>query len=202
MTAFSGLSKNYLQLLLSRIGVGIGEAGGTPGANSIISDYFPASKRPMAMTVFALGAPIGAWIGADIAGIVNDHYNWRTVFLVLGIPGVIVGILIFLTVFGPATITAMADNDAGGVATYSIAGSTLGYPILFALVWRPPAILSLSARPTDPQGRTFPGRSSQAPAMVSRSFSETVSKIRSRSGRLSIFRARKEGPFRTELSPL
>ena len=101
MTAFSGLSKNYLQLLLSRIGVGIGEAGGTPGANSIISDYFPASKRPMAMTVFALGAPIGAWIGADIAGIVNDHYNWRTVFLVLGIPGVIVGLLIFFTVREP-----------------------------------------------------------------------------------------------------
>ncbi len=92
MTAFSGLSKNYLQLLLSRIGVGIGEAGGTPGANSIISDYFPASKRPMALTIFSLGAPIGAWIGADIAGIVNDHYNWRTVFLVLGIPGVIVGL--------------------------------------------------------------------------------------------------------------
>ena len=92
MTAFSGLSKNYIQLLLSRIGVGIGEAGGTPGANSIISDYFPPSKRPMALTIFSLGAPIGAWIGADIAGIVNDHYNWRTVFLVLGIPGVIVGL--------------------------------------------------------------------------------------------------------------
>jgi len=101
MTAFSGLSKNYIQLLLSRIGVGIGEAGGTPGANSIISDYFPAAKRPMAMTVFALGAPIGAWIGADIAGIVNDHYNWRTVFLVLGIPGVLLGIVIFLTVREP-----------------------------------------------------------------------------------------------------
>jgi MFS family permease len=101
MTAFSGVSKNYIQLLLSRIGVGIGEAGGTPGANSIISDYFPQSKRPMAMTVFALGAPIGAWIGADIAGIVNDHYNWRTVFLVLGIPGVFVGLLIFLTVREP-----------------------------------------------------------------------------------------------------
>jgi MFS family permease len=101
MTAFCGLSKNYIQLLLSRIGVGIGEAGGTPGANSIISDYFPQSKRPMALTVFSLGAPIGAWIGADIAGIVNDHYNWRTVFLVLGIPGVIVGLLIFFTVREP-----------------------------------------------------------------------------------------------------
>jgi MFS family permease len=60
MTAFCGLSKNYIQLLLSRIGVGIGEAGGTPGANSIISDYFPQSKRPMALTIFSRGAPIGS----------------------------------------------------------------------------------------------------------------------------------------------
>ena len=101
MTTCCGLSKNYVQLLLSRIGVGIGEAGGTPGASSIISDYFPAAKRPMALTVFSLGAPIGAWIGADIAGVINDHYNWRMVFLTLGIPGVIVGLAIFFTVREP-----------------------------------------------------------------------------------------------------
>jgi MFS family permease len=101
MTAFCGLSKNYVQLLISRIGVGVGEAGGTPGASSIISDYFPAAKRPMALTVFSLGAPIGAWLGADIAGMINDAYNWRTVFLVLGVPGIVVGLLIFLTVKEP-----------------------------------------------------------------------------------------------------
>lgn len=101
MTAFCGLSKNYTQLLLARIGIGIGEAGGTPGANSIISDYFPAAKRPMALTIFSLGAPIGAWLGADIAGIINDAYDWRTVFLVLGIPGIVVGVLIFLTIKEP-----------------------------------------------------------------------------------------------------
>jgi MFS family permease len=101
MTAFCGLSKNYVQLLIGRIGVGVGEAGGTPGASSIISDYFPAAKRPMALTVFSLGAPIGAWLGADIAGIINDAYDWRTVFLVLGVPGVVVGLLIFLTVREP-----------------------------------------------------------------------------------------------------
>ncbi len=101
MTAFCGLSKNYVQLLIGRIGVGVGEAGGTPGASSIISDYFPAARRPMALTVFSLGAPIGAWLGADIAGIINDAYDWRTVFLVLGVPGVVVGLLIFLTVREP-----------------------------------------------------------------------------------------------------
>lgn len=101
MTAFCGFSKNYWQLFLGRIGVGVGEAGGTPGANSIISDYFPVDKRPMALSVFALGAPIGAWIGADVAGLINDAYNWRTVFLVLGVPGILVGILIFLTIREP-----------------------------------------------------------------------------------------------------
>ncbi len=55
----------------------------------------------MALTVFSLGAPIGAWLGADIAGIINDAYDWRTVFLVLGVPGVVVGVLIFLTVREP-----------------------------------------------------------------------------------------------------
>ena len=101
MTAFCGLSRTYWQLLLSRIGVGIGEAGGTPGANSIISDYFPVARRPMALTVFSLGAPIGAWLGADIAGMINDKFDWRTVFLVLGVPGVLLGVLIFFTVREP-----------------------------------------------------------------------------------------------------
>ncbi len=63
MTVLCGLARNYTQLIVSRIGVGVGEAGGTPGANSILSDYFPTERRPMALTVFGLGAPIGAWLG-------------------------------------------------------------------------------------------------------------------------------------------
>src|SRR5665213_2198084 len=101
MTVCSGLARSYWQLLLSRLGVGIGEAGGTPGANSIISDYFPCVRRPMALTVFSLGAPIGAWIGADIAGGIADQYGWRSVFLALGVPGVVFGLLVFLTIKEP-----------------------------------------------------------------------------------------------------
>src|ERR1700722_14910408 len=63
MTTLCGLARGYWTLLAARIGVGgVGEAGGTPAANSIISDYFPAHRRPMALTIFCLGAPIGAWI--------------------------------------------------------------------------------------------------------------------------------------------
>ena len=81
MTTLCGLSKGYTQLLLARMGVGVGEAGGTPSCNSIICDYFPAPRRPMALTIFCLGAPIGAWIGADMAGAVANAYGWRAAFL-------------------------------------------------------------------------------------------------------------------------
>ncbi|MFM5886088.1 MAG: spinster family MFS transporter [Novosphingobium sp.] len=102
MTAMCGLAAGYTQLLLARIGVGIGEAGGTPSCNAIVADYFPADRRAMAMTVFALGAPIGAWLGADLAGAVAAAYDWRHAFFVLGIPGIILAALIMLTVKEPA----------------------------------------------------------------------------------------------------
>ena len=101
MTAFCGLSQNYLQFLLARIGVGVGEAGGTPPANSIIADNFPAARRPMAMTIFALGAPLGAWMGADMAGAVANLYGWRAAFLALGVPGLLLGLIVFLTIKEP-----------------------------------------------------------------------------------------------------
>lgn len=111
MSALCGLSRTYLQLLLARIGVGVGEAGGTPPANSIIADYFPAARRPMAMAVFALGAPIGAWLGADMAGAVAKAYGWRAAFLVLGFPGVIFGLVVWLTVREPKRGRLDASSD-------------------------------------------------------------------------------------------
>ena len=114
MTTLCGLSKGYTQLLLARIGVGIGEAGGTPACNAIIGDYFPANRRPMAMTIFALGAPIGAWLGADMAGAVSHAYGWRAAFLVLGVPGVILALIVYLTVKEPkrGRLDAVSDTVA------------------------------------------------------------------------------------------
>lgn len=114
MTAFCGMSQGYMQLLLARIGVGIGEAGGTPSCNAIVADYFPADRRAMAMTVFALGAPIGAWIGADMAGAVAASYGWRYAFFVLGVPGVLLALIIFLTIKEPARgrLDAVSDEPA------------------------------------------------------------------------------------------
>ena len=101
LTAMCGLSRGYNQLLLARIGVGIGEAGGTPSCNAIVGDYFPADRRPMAMTIFALGAPIGAWLGANMAGAVAAAYGWRAAFLVLGVPGVVLALVVLSTIKEP-----------------------------------------------------------------------------------------------------
>jgi predicted MFS family arabinose efflux permease len=116
-TAVCGISRNYWQFLTARIGVGIGETGGTPPANSIIADHFPADRRPMALGVFALGAPIGAWLGANVAGQIANAYGWRAAFLALGIPGVLMGVLIFATIREPnrgrMDAVANAVTDAG-----------------------------------------------------------------------------------------
>ena len=72
MTMLCGAATTSLQFAISRIGVGVGEAGGTPGANSILSDYFPAFRRPMALTIFSLGAPLGAWLSYQFAALCSS----------------------------------------------------------------------------------------------------------------------------------
>ncbi len=100
-TALCGLSKSYWQFVAGRIGVGVGEAGGTPPSTAIVSDCFPPDRRPMAMAVLALGAPIGAYLGYNMAGEVANIYSWRAAFLALGIPGLIIGVVVYLTIREP-----------------------------------------------------------------------------------------------------
>jgi len=101
MTTLTGLARGPVQFTLARMGVGIGEAGGTPGANSLLSDYFPIARRPMALTIFSLGAPIGSWIATTIVGWLYDRFGWRECFMILGVPGVIAGLLVAFTVREP-----------------------------------------------------------------------------------------------------
>src|SRR5437016_6348241 len=101
MTALCGLAQNYWQLLLTRFGVGIGEAGGTPPSTSILADKFPPARRPMALTIFALGACLGAWLGSSVAGGAAERSGWRAAFLVLGVPGLAVALVVALTVREP-----------------------------------------------------------------------------------------------------
>ena len=101
MTALCGVTHSYWQLFLTRIGVGTGEAGGTPPSISILADNFPPARRPMAMTVFALGACLGAWLGSSVAGDAAERGGWRAAFLVLGIPGLVLALIVWLTVREP-----------------------------------------------------------------------------------------------------
>jgi predicted MFS family arabinose efflux permease len=101
LTALSGFAQNYVQLFLLRLGVGIGEAGGSPPAQSLISDYFPYSRRATAMAVFTLGVPLGSFFGFLIGGIVDDLWGWRVAFFVAGAPGLILVLLIKFTLREP-----------------------------------------------------------------------------------------------------
>ncbi|MBT7641708.1 MAG: MFS transporter [Rhodobiaceae bacterium] len=102
MTAFSGMAANYFQLALARIGVGIGEAGSSPPSHSMISDLFPPESRATAMGIYATGINIGVLIGFLVGGVIDQLYGWRMAFFVVGIPGVILGLLMFFTVKEPA----------------------------------------------------------------------------------------------------
>ena len=101
MTALSGTARNFIQLLLARIGVGVGEAGGSPPAHAMISDYFPPGKRSTALSIYSTGIYIGILIGFLMGGYLNQHLGWRTAFFVVGIPGVIFSILFYATVKEP-----------------------------------------------------------------------------------------------------
>jgi predicted MFS family arabinose efflux permease len=101
MTLCCGLAQTFWQMLAARIGVGVGEAGGTPPSTSMLADVFPPKERPMALTFYTLGAPVGAWLGASIAGRLADAFGWRAAFYGLGVPGVLLGLAIFLTVREP-----------------------------------------------------------------------------------------------------
>ncbi|HZY79917.1 MAG TPA: MFS transporter [Cyclobacteriaceae bacterium] len=101
MTALSGLARNFAQLLLARIGVGVGEAGGSPPAHAMISDYFKPEHRATALAIYSTGIYFGMMFGFVMGGYLNESLGWRVAFFVLGIPGVLFSLLFYLTVKEP-----------------------------------------------------------------------------------------------------
>ena len=110
MTAISGLAQNYWQLLAARVGVGIGEAGGSPPSHSMISDIFPPEKRASAIGFYSTGISIGILFGFLFGGWLNEFFGWRVAFFVVGIPGVLLALVLYLTV--PEPIRGLAENRA------------------------------------------------------------------------------------------
>jgi MFS family permease len=101
MTALCGMAVSFATLLLARIGVGVGEAGASPPSHSLISDYFPVEKRATALSIYALGIPIGAMVGNYVGGWGAEELGWRVTFFLVGLPGILVALLIFLTLREP-----------------------------------------------------------------------------------------------------
>ncbi len=101
MTALSGLAANIWQLTLARIGVGIGEAGCSPPAHSMISDYYPPEQRSIAMGFYTLGISTGIMIAYLAGGWVVENHGWRQAFFIVGIPGLILAGIMRFTVVEP-----------------------------------------------------------------------------------------------------
>jgi predicted MFS family arabinose efflux permease len=101
MTAVCGLATNFWQLLIARIGVGVGEAGASPPSHSLISDYFPLASRATALSIYALGIPIGSMIGNAVGGWGADTLGWRYTFMLVGLPGLAIALLLLLTLREP-----------------------------------------------------------------------------------------------------
>ena len=101
MTALCGLARSFPQLVLLRIGVGVGEAGCSPPAHSILSDYYPPEQRGTAFGIYALGIPIGTAFGFFFGGWMAETLGWRAAFLAVGLPGVLLAIVVRLTLREP-----------------------------------------------------------------------------------------------------
>jgi MFS family permease len=100
-TSFCGLAANYPQLVVARMLVGFGEAGGVPPSYTIITDYFPPGRRGMAFGIYNLGPPIGAALGIAFGASIAAAFNWRVAFLAIGALGVIAAAAIWLIVHEP-----------------------------------------------------------------------------------------------------
>ncbi|ACT59287.1 spinster family MFS transporter [Hirschia baltica] len=101
MTAVSGFAQNFMHLLIARMGVGVGEAGGTPPATSIIADLYPPKQRAMALGIYTSGIGLGIMIGYVLAAEVYAHFGWRIAFFVAGVPGLLLALLVRFTMKEP-----------------------------------------------------------------------------------------------------
>ncbi|EXF93416.1 arabinose ABC transporter permease [Pseudomonas fluorescens HK44] len=101
MTMFCGLAGSFLMLVVARIGVAIGEAGGTAPSMAMVSDLYPPERRSTALSVLMLGSSLGAVFGLGLGGWIAQHYGWRFAFVVIGAPGILLGLLLMFTVRAP-----------------------------------------------------------------------------------------------------
>jgi MFS family permease len=134
-TVLCGFTQNFWQLILMRIGVGVGEAGCTPPAHSLITDYVPKEKRASAIAFYSIGTPLGTLAGMAMGGLVADAYGWRVAFMVAGAPGVIFALIAAFTLVEPRRqLAADIAARAGSQITFMAALAVLAAKKTFWLV--------------------------------------------------------------------
>lgn len=101
MTMLCGVAGNFWQMAVVRAGVGIGESAGIPPSLSLITDYFRRRERAQAIAVFQTTAILAMVIGSPLLGLAASAFGWRIAFMIIGFPGVILGLIVFLTVREP-----------------------------------------------------------------------------------------------------
>jgi MFS family permease len=114
MTALCGVATSFAMLLIFRLGVGVGEAGLTPPANSLIADYYKSDKRASALSIYSTGVTIGSFCAALFLGLLIGYVDWRQTFILIGIAGIPIGLLIIFFVKEPPR---GYSNEPGTVRT-------------------------------------------------------------------------------------
>lgn len=120
MTALSGLVTSYAQLVLARIGVGIGEAGCSPPAHSMISDMYDRKERSTALSIYSTGIYFGILLGFLIGGYVAADFGWRMTFFIVGLPGILLAVVMMITVKEPLR---RMHSDQGSITKQTLFGS-------------------------------------------------------------------------------
>jgi predicted MFS family arabinose efflux permease len=153
MTALCGLASGFASLFLLRIGVGIGEAGGSPPSQSLLSDYVPPERRARALGLYYLYIPCGFILGYLTGGWLSDVVGWRLTFVVVGLPGILLALLLRLTLREPPRGCAEGSRDSGSTPSLGatirlflstpvlrqlpIAGAVHGTGAFAAALWLP-----------------------------------------------------------------
>lgn len=113
-TMLCGAASNFAHLLLARMGVGLGEAGCTPAAHSLIGDYTPKEKRASALAFYSMGTPLGSVLGLALGGLIADAWGWRMAFILCGAPGIVIGLIVFFTLREPRRGALIVHADQPG----------------------------------------------------------------------------------------
>ena len=114
-----GLASNFAMLALARIGVGVGEAGGSPPSYAVVSDYFPPRRRGTAMAIYSLGSPFGTALGSAAGAGIAAIYGWRAAFLAVGLPGVLLALIVLMVIREPrrGRLDAFAEGKTAHAAS-------------------------------------------------------------------------------------